>query len=529
MLKKALIGISVGTVLGAGAFLLIQPNPSEKGLPQNQQVQSVNQTALKKEIQPKIKVKTFDFGYLPQSQMKKSLDPFDIFKSNDKKMTEKYALPYTEQEMFLYIVPTTTDYDIDVGKISLEDRRFVVEYDFGQPKIPRVVGHDKMFRFKGYGISLKDFPTAEYKVEVRNKQLNESFETKLDFNKPFFESKWDTGTLYKGVSNNLLYATNRKGKYEVWSLDLGTNKVQKFFSRDDLQLQNDTYPSIGKKNIHDVTLDYNPFSKKYIFSFGQDIYEVDVDGKDGRPLQTRSEMGSERDYLTHVDVDPQIRNNGTQILFKRISDPLKSELYSMNVEGEDVFKLSLPMDRFVKEYKVFPSSKKIALILSSFEGDGMNGRDHLYVWEEGKKAKKIGTVGYSLKDLAFGEGESLLFSMKEHSTTSNGDWNLWKVNANNTNLKQLTPQDEMMELFPTKSESSSTIFYYASSNGGEYDLWKMNADGSERMVFNEKIRIDAKNRPLLSNGFVFLNDVKGNIYKIKEDFSSIQKIAQGFK
>lgn len=57
----------------------------------------------------------------------------------------------------------------------------------------------------------------------------------------------------------------------------------------------------------------------------------------------------------------------------------------------------------------------------------------------------------------------------------------------------------------------------------------MNADGSERMVFNEKIRIDAKNRPLLSNGFVFLNDVKGNIYKIKEDFSSIQKIAQGFK
>ncbi|PYS92416.1 MAG: hypothetical protein DMF64_09025 [Acidobacteria bacterium] len=74
-----------------------------------------------------------------------------------------------------------------------------------------------------------------------------------------------------------------------------------------------------------------------------------------------------------------------------------------------------------------------------------------------------------------------------YASIASGAWDIWQMNADGTNAKQLT-SDARSNYGPSVSSDGRYIVFVSNRGGGAFHVWRMNADGSEQkqLTFNEE-------------------------------------------
>src|SRR5205085_11547683 len=74
-----------------------------------------------------------------------------------------------------------------------------------------------------------------------------------------------------------------------------------------------------------------------------------------------------------------------------------------------------------------------------------------------------------------------------YASIASGAWDIWQMNADGTNAKQLT-SDARSNYGPSVSSDGRYIVFVSNRGGGAFHVWRMNTDGSEQkqLTFNEE-------------------------------------------
>lgn len=506
-----------------------------KPKPSNEPVASFNseekQKDKVKDIATTLKVEVIELGEFNETAfVNNQVKPFDIFFSNDEK-TEEYGFYRDDQQTELIIIPTSTKYEVEITKVEMKDKNISISYKYGTPKIPRVSGHIRKFEAKAFVIDFRSIDSAIYNLKLENELGEEMQEEEFNFTKPFYRSKWEVTNLTWGKDDQLVFAANMDGKWELFSQQIGVDNEPKKLTERHEDLPLDIMATLGSENINIPVPKYNVKTDKIVYHSQQDIFEVHTDGSRNYPL-TITETGPERDALHHFDNEPHPTHSGDFIYYRRIYDPQTSELWRMYYDGTNKTKIKLPNTGYVEEVLVSPKDDQLAVVLSNRQSDLVNGQSELWVYPiDGKELgepRRITTVGYKVQDINMSSNnKAIAFSMKEHSTTSDLSTDIWKVNSNNTELTRLTPLDNYMDIRPVWSPDGKQIAYL-SGKGDYLNLWIMDSNGEGRKALNRKIQ--ATGTPLWSpdSKRVYISDIKGNVFEFNLEENMIYRVVKGY-
>lgn len=536
-MNRKIVNIALaGGVLMVGGFAILNLGGNEEAPAPI----IASQEEVEKEKNPimKLNIETVGLGEVSETVFENSTKPFDVFWSSDER-AEHYGFFKEDQQNQLIIVPTSTKYEVDVKKLEVDHKTITVNYTYGTPKIPRVVGHVKKIEARAYVIDFRAIDSAVYKLNLTNELDETSQEEELDFTKPFYRSQWEVKNLTWGDEDQLVFAGNLDGKWDLWGakVEKDAEPIKLTTRHEDLPLN--TMSTLGAKNLNVPIPEYNNKRKQLIYHADQDIFEVSTRGTKNYPLTIKETANPEVDGLSHFENAPQSTYKGDYIYFRRIYDPITSELWRMNHDGTNKVKVQLPQMGYVEEFDISPKDDQIAVLMSNRSADVMNGRSNLWVIPTNlpeasvdgntpQKAKRLTTVGHLVKDIHFAsDNKRIVFSMKEHSTTSDLSTNVWSVKSNNTDLTQLTPQDGYMDVLPVWSPNGKKIAYL-SGDGKSFNLWTMDANGENRKSLNPTIRVEGK--PLWSKdgSRIYVSDVRGNIFEFDLTEGKVYRVVKGF-
>lgn len=167
---------------------------------------------------------------------------------------------------------------------------------------------------------------------------------------------------------------------------------------------------------------------------------------------------------------PQFLFNG--IVFSGTQDVASGELYAMNPDGTNVFRLT-----FDNASDSRPDlSSKGTLIWDRREANTVI--DELYTMNmDGTNRKQLTHFGGQLAYPRYSpDGSKIVFSR----WLSYGP-ELFLMNADGTNLEQLTSLHARAS-FPSWSPDGKKIAFQADNGGGVESIWTMNADGSNQSI-----------------------------------------------
>lgn len=478
---------------------------------------------------------------------------FDVFFNNDDKVQE-YGFYQDNQQSELLIIPTSTKYEVEVTNIKEQGKTITVEYKTGGAKIGRMVGHIAKFEAKAYVIDFRNIESAKFTVKFVNEDGNETQENFLDFTKPFYRSTWETTNLAWGDKDQLMFSANIEGDWQIWSYDMNKDNEPIQFTTRHKDAPLNILATMGIENINIPILNKNNKTGKLLYHASYDIFSINPDGTGNHPLTTSTNQPTV-DGMTYFDYMPKSTTEGSWIYYLRVFDPQTNELWKMYYDGSQKERVFLPQDGYVEDFLISPKDDNLVVAISNRQSELMNGGtsvwavpiDHSkkslkskkkqpsYMEEdtlekESKKveARKLTTVGYKVRDLHMSpsDDKTLLFSMKEHATSSDLLTDIWSVNINNTNLTRLTPKDSYMDTNPTFSNDGSKIAFL-SGNGSYNNLWVMDKNGDNRRALDMKIQ--AVGTPLWSEDDkkVYISDIKGNIFEFNLNEEKIYRVVQG--
>lgn len=482
-----------------------------------------------------LRMETIDLGEVSESLFKEVKKPFDVFWSSDER-NKHYGFFQEDQQNKLILIPTSTKYEVEIEELKITHKTIEVKYSYGSPKIPRLVGQVSKVPIKAYTFDFKDVDSAVYELKLIN-ELDESLQEEvLDFTKPFYRDKWELSGLTWGKEGQLIFGGNLDGKWDLWSAQIEENAQPKKMTTRHEELPLNTLATLGGLNLNIPKPEYNERRDRVVYHAEQDIFEVTSQGTKNYPLTIKPTQIPESDGLSHFDNDPQWSPSGDYIFFKRIYDPMTSELWRMNHDGSNIVKIPLPQLGFLEEFDISPKGDQIAVLLSNREADIMNGRSNLWVIplkdggeiDNSVKPRRITTVGYKVSDVMFrSDNKKIVLSMKEQSTTSDSSTDVWSVNSNNTDLTRLTPQDGLMDTSPVWSPNGKKIAFL-SGEGEKRNLWMMNKDGSDRKSLSPLVEVVGE--PLWSpdSSKVYVADIRGNIFEFEISTGEIFRVVKGY-
>lgn len=477
-------------------------------------------------------LEVIELGEISSTVFEKKKKPFDVF-FNDEELTNEYGFYQDDQQSELLIVPTSTEYEVNVLSMELDKKEITIRYEYGNPKIPRVIGHITKFDAKAYMVNFRSVESAIYKVKFIN-ELDETMqEEELDFTQPFYRSNWEVTNLAWGKDGTLVYASNIDGKWDLWGYNFAKEEEPIKLTDRHEDYPMDILTTLGVENVNTPIPLYNKKTEKMVYHADQDIFEVGSNGKGNYPLSINSEELPTPEGMYQFDNQPVPTNEGSYVYYRRIYDPQTSELWKMYYDGDDKTRVHLPKDGYLEEFAVSPKDDQLAVIVSDRKSDLMNGAADLWVLPIGKDAaereeKKLTTVGYSLKYMDFSSNnKTIAFSMKEQPTTSDILTDIWTVNSNNTNLTRLTPKDDYMDIKPKWSPDGSKIAFL-SGKGETFNLWVMDANGESRRALDRKIQVVGT--PLWSEDgeSIFISDIRGSIFEFNLTESKIYRVLKGY-
>lgn len=170
---------------------------------------------------------------------------------------------------------------------------------------------------------------------------------------------------------------------------------------------------------------------------------------------------------------PQFYFNG--IIFTGTQDKASGELYSMNLDGTNITRLTFD-DSTDSRVDLSPDGK--TMVWNRRDPANFNVTELFTGNIDGTNRKQLthaGTItGYA--DYS-PDGSKIVFMRRLPSLA----YEIFVMNANGTNVKQLTSMDRRATV-PTWSPDGSKISFQADNAAGNESIWTMNADGTNQKI-----------------------------------------------
>lgn len=447
----------------------------------------------------------YDLGYFTESNFPKTNDKntlgelFDVLLSTDRNV-ELFGLDKTEEHDRIYIIPKATKYNITFGDVVLENKTLTINYENSNPKIPRMVGHVTEFQMNALSIDMRDMDTAIYEIKILNTINGISQSTNIDFIKPKKHENTLIRNLTWGDANQLVFGANYEEKWDVWGFDLITKEASVLAERSfDFDLN--TLHTLGHYNVNIPEPYLNKRTNTIMYHANFDIYEVKTNGFNNYPLTTLNYDIQKKESLLSFYYNPKPSNDGKFVLFTKVYEPMKNELWFMEFNGTNRTRIDLPQLGYVQYYEWSPKDDQILLIMSSKESELTLGRSTMWILypNSNREPRRIATGGYNILSANFNKNnKSIAYSLKLSEAGPDISTDIWYVNSNNTEQKRLTPNDTQKDIYPVWSPDGTKIAFISKNvDDTEYYLWVMDYNGENRHIVNNNISV-AEDQPLWS-------------------------------
>lgn len=235
---------------------------------------------------------------------------------------------------------------------------------------------------------------------------------------------------------------------------------------------------IGVRNVTQTSAmsdypSYTPDGRHIVFQSERaghrEIYRMVRDGSDVRNLTNNPED----------DRAPKVSLDGTEIVFISFRDSRWGDIYTMNLDGGDVRKVT--PDGFFEELNQFAIAVDFTPDRQTIVFESVPiltvGEAHWDIWRidrDGTDARRLtdtpGTNRSSFPEVS-PDGRSVLY----HSNRE-GNSEVYRMDLDGGNKANLT-NDPAGDHYPVWSPSGSEI-YFSSARGGNNDIYVMNPDGS---------------------------------------------------
>jgi Tol biopolymer transport system component len=250
-------------------------------------------------------------------------------------------------------------------------------------------------------------------------------------------------------------------RWGIYALDLDTLETRLIYNSPDrlttLRINNSGDKFVFSKQVGGSSYEYD------------EIFTIGIDGQDLRQL-------TDNDLW---DIYPAWSPDGTQIAFLSMGDS-NLDIYVMNADGTQ---RELLYDSGFHDADIHWSGDQIVFTSQS------------QIWimnEDGTNARQLTdpprTAEWGNANLPFGDydprispnGTQVIFSRMVDDTSSHGNYDLFLVDMDGSNLTQLTNTGYSQGL-SSWSYSGETILYIvgAIEGAGKFDIYMMNADGTE--------------------------------------------------
>lgn len=206
--------------------------------------------------------------------------------------------------------------------------------------------------------------------------------------------------------------------------------------------------------IRDYEVSFSPDRKKVIYTgydgTNEDIYISDFNSSNALKLTT----STEDDYKAIFSSD------GTKIIYTG-EVGYWSDIWIMNTDGTNNINLTNMPSKIDREPSVSPNNK-IAFHSSR------DGNNEIYVMNfDGSGLTNLSNSSAADESPKFSPDGTKIMFLSNRANTVSGKYNIWVMDADGTNKKQLTFQDEMIGFW---SPDSTKITFSSKSVTADYDL-----------------------------------------------------------
>lgn len=440
---------------------------------------------------------------------------FDVFTS-DNPAGERFAFFIREQAYSFFAVPKELRREVSFERVYLDSRVISIHYRTGNPRIPRVVGHQQLFDVDVLEIPTLSMVTTTYTIRFINAEGKITQETPLDFVAPVRRTRMGVSGLSWVDESTLAFASFYDQNWDVWTFNVEKETPPVRLTNRHRDIPLNKWPSLGALNINMPRPFFNRRSERIIYHAEHDIWEIKPNGHRGRALTTAGEVFPFRDGYRLADNDPKPSPSGDHILFRRIYDPLKSELWVMDFRGRNRQRIFLPKDGHIDDFRWSPQGDTIAVSVSTRESELSGGHSVLFVLSSSleEPPRRIPLGAYRVNSLSFSpDGKTLALSLTLDQGSLPAMSDIWTVNVNNTELERLTPQDAFSENFPEWSPCGGYIAFLA-GDSFEKIIWTMDSKGKGRRALNDEVNTSEPPLWGLEGESIFIPNTLGSVYKV---------------
>lgn len=433
---------------------------------------------------------------------------------------EKLTIKNTNPQ--LIIIPKHFQIQYSIEDIKCKNGIITIEYSTtNNIKIDKVIGQTYSVPYLISYIDLNILPDGKYRIEFVDK--GKKFDTiykDITIHIPKLISSWEIKNINSINDKYFIYSSNRTGEWEVYRFDLETKQETRVSKHINSKISGYNDLGYNNNNINIPIAKYNNSLNSIYYAINSDIYRYEDLGnnvfrKFAISLDSSTQTRPNGYYI--FENTPVFSSSGYKYLFSEISDPNKAELFiGETFDANKKEKIDLPMPGSFIFYDWGRNENECLVAISPQQNELMNGNDVIYLLKNFKDKTdniKITTNGHKINSMDYSSNKKfIIFSQKLSSTESEMNYDLYYTNVNNTNLKRITPKDDLKDINPKISPNNQKVAYMSSSDNSNYTLFVANIDGSDRHQVSQMYIVD--NISWLNDFEILVVDPFSNIYKI---------------
>lgn len=491
------------------------------------------------EIEPKeFTWGTYDLLYTNQT-FPKIIEDYQLVLStssdidNFPEIKEKLTIKNTNPQ--LVIIPRHFQVQYTISEITCKNGIISIIYETtNNIKIDRVIGQIYDVPYTISYVDLGILPDGKYRIEFKDK--NKHFEDtikEIDIIIPELITEWDIKNISYAGDNYITYSSNKTGDWQIYRYDFLNKNIVQVSDHTDAEISG--LNDLGFNN--DINIPralYNKSLNSIYYSINSDIYRFEDLGdnifrKFNISLESM-QTNKPNDYYI-FEKDPILSKSGYKYLFLEVSDPAENELFvGETFDQGKKQKIFLPTIGTVEYFNFGKTENEYIVVISPTENERVNGNSTIWVLRDNFNSDnntKVTTNGYKIHSADVSSDKKfIIFSQKLASTEGYNKYNLYYANLNNTELKRITPKDDLRDINPVISPDNKKVAYMSSENGSTYKLFVANINGSDRRQVSNLYITD---KPYWLNNFeILIVDPFANIIKVNIETGDTEHLIDGF-
>lgn len=436
----------------------------------------------------------------------------------------------------VYIIPRHYQQQYKITNVSLKDGVITIKYTTeNNAKIDRLIGQITNIEYTFYGIDLTALPDGHFSFElVREKDDISVLSKDFDITIPKPILTWELKNIAKGKNpGDLIYASNKSGNWQIYKYSSVKKEEKQLTDRhSDVVIENLNTLGYVSNNANIPSPIYNEEQDIILYAIGYDIYKVNDDGSRNIRMSLNMEDGRSPNGLKIFEKNPILTKSGFKVLYQEIFEPSSSELYVAPLS--DLNKKTpvvLPDTGNINYFSFGKDENEFVVCLYNRKNSQMNGYYDIWVINKEKhdldSQRKLETYGYKINSIDIAPNKKfLIFSQNLHSSDTNMQNDLYYINLNNTELKRISPNDNIEDINPVISPDSSKVAYMSSTDSRLYNLYVMDINGENRKQLTE---IYITDKPFWLNNYeIVVVDSFSNILKINIETGEFETLVDGF-